>query len=45
LEADPRQTIGNSQHQEYWLHTAELAEFNQNIVGKIEVIAEFRAEK
>jgi hypothetical protein len=39
------QTVGSSQHQEYWIPEAELTEFNQNIVGKIEVIAEFIAEK
>jgi len=39
------QTVGSSQHQEYWIPAAELAEFNGNIVGKIEVIAEFFGEK
>jgi hypothetical protein len=29
-------------HQEYWIPAEELAEFNQNIVGSIEVIAEYR---
>lgn len=37
--------VGSSQHQEYWIPAAELEQFNQNIVGKIEVIAEFRPEK
>jgi hypothetical protein len=36
------QTVGGSQHQEYWIPAVELAEFNQNIVGKVEVIAEYR---
>lgn len=35
-------TVGGSLHQEYWIPAADLDEFNQNIVGKIEVIAEFR---
>jgi hypothetical protein len=35
---------GNSQHQEYWIPAEDVAEFNQNIVGTIEVIAEFHAE-
>jgi hypothetical protein len=35
-------TVGSSAHQEYWIPAAELDEFNQNIVGTIEVIAEFR---
>jgi hypothetical protein len=36
------QTVGGSQHQEYWIPAEELEEFNRNIVGDIEVIAEFR---
>jgi hypothetical protein len=35
-------TVGSATHQEYWIPAAELEEFNQNIVGKIEVIAEFK---
>jgi hypothetical protein len=38
------QTVGSSVHQEYWIPAEELAEFNRNIVGPIEVIAEYRAE-
>ena len=37
-------TVGSSVHQEYWVPAEELAEFNRNIVGKIEVAAEFRGE-
>ena len=36
-------TVGSSTHLEYWIPAEELAEFNQNIVGEIEVIAEFLA--
>lgn len=36
------QTVGGSQHQEYWIPAEDLANFNTHIVGKIEVIAEFR---
>jgi len=36
------QTVGGSIHQEYWIPAEELSDFNKNIVGKIEVIAEFR---
>ena len=36
------QTVGSFQHQEYWIPAENLPEFNQNIVGKIEVIAEFK---
>jgi hypothetical protein len=39
------QTVGNAIHQEYWIPAEELSEFNANIIGKIEVVAEFRAEK
>src|SRR5262245_50990496 len=37
------QTVGGKIHQEYWIPAADLAEFNANIVGPIEVIAEYRA--
>ena len=33
--------VGGSIHQEYWIPAEDLAEFNANIVGLIEVIAEF----
>ena len=36
------QTVGGSEHQEYWIPTEELAEFNKNIVGTIEIVAEFK---
>ncbi len=35
------QTVGTSMHQEYWIPAEDLPELNQNIVGLIEVIAEF----
>ena len=35
--------VGGSLHLEYWVPAERLAEFNQNIVGSIEVIAEFHA--
>lgn len=34
-------TVGSSIHQEYWIPAEDLGDFNRNIVGKIEVIAEF----
>ncbi len=40
----PVQTVGGSLHQELWIPAEELAEMNRNIVGLIEVIAEFGAE-
>src|SRR5262245_4905229 len=36
------QTVGGTIHQEYWIPAEELEEFNENIVGRIEVIAEYR---
>ena len=39
------QTVGSSVHQEYWIPADELPEFNQNIVGHIEVLAEYRGEE
>ena len=35
------QTVGARHHQELWVHAEELAEFNQHLVGRIEVIASF----
>lgn len=39
----PVQTVGAAVHQELWIPAEELAEMNRHIVGRIEVIAEFRA--
>ena len=39
----PVQTVGGSNHLELWIPAEELAAFNENIVGGIEVIAEFKA--
>jgi hypothetical protein len=36
------QTVGGRIHQEYWIPAEDLEEFNRNIVGPIEVVAEFR---
>jgi hypothetical protein len=38
------QTVGGALHQEYWIPAKDLAEFNRNIVGEIEVVATFREE-
>src|SRR6516225_7392261 len=35
------QVVGSAIHQELWVPAEDLAEFNRNIVGKIEVIAEY----
>src|SRR5438477_9569371 len=34
-------TVGGSIHQEYWISAEDLSVFNENIVGQIEVIAQF----
>lgn len=36
------QVVGGSEHAEYWIPAEQLAEFNRHIVGKIEILAEFR---
>ena len=38
------QQVGSSVHRELWIPAEELAEMNRNIVGLIEVIAEFTTE-
>ena len=42
LERFQVQTVGSSIHKEYWIPAEDLPEFNNNLVGSIEVIAEFR---
>ena len=34
--------VGGKTHEEYWIPAEDLEEFNQNIVGRIEIIAEFK---
>jgi hypothetical protein len=36
--------VGNSNHREYWIPAADLADFNRNLIGAIEVIHEFHRE-
>jgi hypothetical protein len=43
LERYPVQDVGGVQHQEYWIPAEDLPAFCSNIVGLIEVVAEFRA--
>ena len=38
-------TVGSSKHREYWIPAADLEKLNENIVGKIEVLSEFRQEE
>src|SRR4051812_16281270 len=42
LAAYPEQQVGASVHRELWIPAEALAEMNRNIVGLIEVIAEYR---
>lgn len=37
-------TVGGSEHQELWVPADELAEFNDNIVGTIQVVATFQGD-
>lgn len=39
------QIVGDSTCRELWIPAEELPDFNANIVGLIEVIAEYKAEK
>ena len=36
-------TVGGSEHQEYWIPAEDLEEFNRNIIGSVEIVAEYRA--
>jgi hypothetical protein len=38
------QIVGGKMHAELWVPAEDLAEFNRHIVGRIEVIAEFRPD-
>ena len=44
LEKYEIQVVGGATHEEYWILAEDLEEFNRHIVGKIEVIAEFRGK-
>jgi hypothetical protein len=37
----PVHTVGGRTHQKYWIPVEDLAAFNENIVGPIEVVREF----
>lgn len=40
----PEQIVGGAIHRELWIPAEDLAEMNRNIVGLIEVIAEFHRD-
>lgn len=39
----PEQVVGGAIHRELWIPAEDLAEMNRQIIGQIEVIAEFHA--
>jgi hypothetical protein len=43
-ERYPPRQVGAALHQELWIPAEELGEMNRNIVGLIEVIAEFKPQ-
>lgn len=42
LNTYQKHVVGGSGHEEYWIPAENLNEFNDNIVGSIEIITEFR---
>ncbi len=42
LSRYPVRTVGSAVHEEYWVPAEELEEFNNQIVGKIAVVACYR---
>lgn len=42
LEQFEPHVVGGRDHREYWIPAEDLPAFNANIIGKIEVIAEYR---
>ncbi len=42
LDAYPVQQAGGREHLEYWIPAEDLPAFNDAIVGRIEVVSEFR---
>ncbi len=44
LSQFPVETVGGVEHSEYWIPAEQLEEFNEQIVGKIEVIRAFTPE-
>ncbi len=41
LDSYSVETVGSSEHQEYWIPADDLPAFNANIAGEIEVIGEY----
>jgi hypothetical protein len=45
LERHSPKQVGSAIHLEYWIPAEELAEFNANIVGPIEVVSRFSGQQ
>jgi hypothetical protein len=37
-------TVGSGEHREYWIPAEDLDRLNENVVGSIELVSEFRGE-
>ena len=44
LSRFPVEVVGGKQHSEHWIPAEDLNQFNQHIIGKIEVIRKFTSE-
>lgn len=42
LDRYEAKTVGRAAHQEYWIPAQDLDEFNENILGTIKIVAEFK---
>jgi hypothetical protein len=42
LSQFPTRTVGKKEHTEYWIPAERLQEFNQHIIGKIQILAVYR---
>lgn len=42
LSQFPIRTVGAKDHTEYWIPAERLQEFNQHIIGKIQILAVYR---
>ncbi len=43
LSQFPMRQVGDTQHMEYWIPGERLQEFNQHIIGKIQILAVYRS--
>ncbi|MCO5133515.1 MAG: ADP-ribosylation/crystallin J1 [Phyllobacteriaceae bacterium] len=45
LDRFERKVVGGREHEEYWIPAEDLAEFNSQIIGQIEVIHSFSKDE